>query len=228
MTWSAGACSPRHLSHSTLENCGDTPRSTAQKTPGMRPAPRRYDRGMRRSDAVRNFEAIVEVAEQLFATEGLDVPFSHVAQRAGVGQGTLYRHFPSKLALITQIYERRLDRYEQFVAEHHGESDLLRALLQRVAADQQSTPTLFQVLQSEIKDTEGQHRVDALHERTREVFGTALAEAQKAGAASADLDAEDVLVIIAMLLGAANSPTAHQDRGDAMRRGLAILERALA
>lgn len=183
---------------------------------------------MRRSDAVRNFEAIVVAAEALYAEEGHDVPFSRVAKRAGVGQGTLYRHFPSKLDLIAQIYEQRLDAYEAFVAEHEGEPDLLPRLLRAVAAHQQATPTLFHMLQSAIRDDEGAARVAALHSRTADVFGRALAVAQAAGGAPAAFETEDVLVVVAMLLGAANSPTAESDRADAMRRGLAILERALA
>lgn len=183
---------------------------------------------MPRSDAVRNYETIVEVAEQLFAESGHDVPFSHVARRAGVGQGTLYRHFPTKLALISQIYQRRLDIYEAFVSEHDGERTILRDLLRQVAAHQQATPLLFQMLRAEVQDKDDAALVRALHERTAIVFGRALAVAQAAGGASEDLETEDVLVIVAMLLGAANSPTADSDRADAMRRGLAILERALA
>ena len=193
-----------------------------------RGAAHRYDRDMPRSDAVRNYEMIVEVAEQLFAESGHDVPFSHVARRAGVGQGTLYRHFPTKLALISQIYQRRLDIYEAFVSEHDGERTILRDLLRQVAAHQQATPLLFQMLRAEVQDKDDAALVRALHERTAIVFGRALAVAQAAGGASEDLETEDVLVIVAMLLGAANSPTADSDRADAMRRGLAILERALA
>src|SRR5579883_2152468 len=57
----------------------------------------------RRADAVRNRERVLEAAEQLFATEGLDVHIEQVAQRAGVGVGTVCRNFPTKDSLIDAV-----------------------------------------------------------------------------------------------------------------------------
>lgn len=62
-----------------------------------------------RADAVKNRERILEAAEEVFAADGLSVPIDVVAERAGVGVGTLYRHFPTKEALFEAIVETRLD-----------------------------------------------------------------------------------------------------------------------
>jgi AcrR family transcriptional regulator len=56
-----------------------------------------------RSDAVKNRERILEAAEAVFSAQGLSAPIDMVAERAGVGVGTLYRHFPTKEALFEAI-----------------------------------------------------------------------------------------------------------------------------
>jgi AcrR family transcriptional regulator len=58
-----------------------------------------------RSDARRNHERLVAAARELFAKHGVDVPVEDITQRAGVGMGTLYRHFPTKVALVDAVLE---------------------------------------------------------------------------------------------------------------------------
>ncbi|MCT2588807.1 TetR/AcrR family transcriptional regulator [Streptomyces sp. N2-109] len=61
-----------------------------------------------RSDALQNRERLLEVAAQVFAEQGLDTAPAAIAKQAGVGVGTLYRHFPTREALIDAAYRRRL------------------------------------------------------------------------------------------------------------------------
>lgn len=71
-------------------------------------APRaRNRRRVVRADARRNRDKIVEIAAQIFAREGLDVPMDAIARRAGVGAGTLYRHFPTRQDLLGQVLAQR-------------------------------------------------------------------------------------------------------------------------
>lgn len=58
-----------------------------------------------RTDARRNRAKILEVAESVFATEGLEASMDSLAKRAGVGPGTLYRHFPTRDAVIAAVLE---------------------------------------------------------------------------------------------------------------------------
>jgi AcrR family transcriptional regulator len=74
------------------------------------------DRPMR-ADAVRNRTRILEAAEAVFAAQGVSVPIDDIAARAGVGAGTLYRHFPTKEALIEAVVLRRLDELAARAAE---------------------------------------------------------------------------------------------------------------
>ncbi|MEV4532658.1 TetR/AcrR family transcriptional regulator [Asanoa sp. NPDC049518] len=61
-----------------------------------------------RSDSVRNRERLLAAARALFATEGLHAPLDRIATTAGVGPGTLYRHFPTRLALWEAVLEEPL------------------------------------------------------------------------------------------------------------------------
>jgi AcrR family transcriptional regulator len=67
------------------------------------PAPRPL-----RADAARNRARVLEVAYETFAAEGLAVPIDEIARRAGVGAGTVYRHFPTKEALFNAVIESRM------------------------------------------------------------------------------------------------------------------------
>src|SRR5437762_13388240 len=58
-----------------------------------------------RSDARRNRERLVASARTLFASDGVDVPVEEITRHAGVGMGTLYRHFPTKEDLIDAVLE---------------------------------------------------------------------------------------------------------------------------
>src|SRR3712207_3064252 len=63
-----------------------------------------------RADAARNRARVLEVAYDTFASEGLSVPIDEIARRAGVGAGTVYRHFPTKDDLYRAVVEDRIQR----------------------------------------------------------------------------------------------------------------------
>ncbi|MEU7885643.1 helix-turn-helix domain-containing protein [Microbispora bryophytorum] len=70
-----------------------------------------------RADARRNRERVLRTAQQLFATEGLGVSLDEIARRAGVGPGTVHRHFPTKEALYLAV---ATDQLRQLVADAHA------------------------------------------------------------------------------------------------------------
>ena len=97
-----------------------------------------------RVDAQRNIDSLIESAKALFMSSGVDVPMKEIADQAGVGVGTLYRHFPQRSDLISAVFKREVDecaaeapilaashspdvalelwlqRYTRFVATKHG------------------------------------------------------------------------------------------------------------
>jgi len=110
--------------------------------PGCRPM---------RADAVKNRQRILDAAEAIFATEGLAVPIDTVAERAGVGIGTLYRHFPTKEALFEAIVAARLEYLLELAKERAGASDpgdALFAFLGEFAHQASAKHDLFDALSS--------------------------------------------------------------------------------
>ena len=96
-----------------------------------------------RADAARNRARVLEVAYQTFAADGLSVPIDEIARRAGVGAGTVYRHFPTKEALFQAVIADRMrriidDGYALLKSEQAGQAlfTFLRSMvLQWGAAD---------------------------------------------------------------------------------------------
>ncbi len=65
---------------------------------------------LKRADAVRNVAALVAVAREAFAAHGPNASLDEIARSAGVGPGTLYRHFPTRLALLEAVYRDVVDQ----------------------------------------------------------------------------------------------------------------------
>ncbi len=70
-----------------------------------------------RSDARRNRERLLDAAEAHFSEKGIDASLNALAERAGLGIGTLYRHFPTHADLIRGLYDRLVDRLDEVRAE---------------------------------------------------------------------------------------------------------------
>jgi AcrR family transcriptional regulator len=91
-----------------------TARSSTVPTPAALPIPavRRP-----RADAVRNRARIVETARQVFAARGADASLEEIARGAGVGIGTLYRHFPTRDDLVEAVFHVRIDELQALAEE---------------------------------------------------------------------------------------------------------------
>jgi AcrR family transcriptional regulator len=68
----------------------------------------RTDRRLR-ADAQRNIDALLEAAKAVFVASGVDAPVREIAEKAGVGIGTIYRHFPQRSDLIVGVFRREVD-----------------------------------------------------------------------------------------------------------------------
>ena len=90
-----------------------------------------------RADAQRNITALLEAAKAVFAEAGVDAPVRDIAERAGVGVGTLYRHFPQRAQLIAAVFRRELDACANAAVQLAAEQDPAEALagwMQRFSA----------------------------------------------------------------------------------------------
>ncbi len=63
----------------------------------------------KRSDALRNQQALLDAAAAVFVTGGVDAPIREIAARAGVGIGTIYRHFPTRADLVVAVYRHQVE-----------------------------------------------------------------------------------------------------------------------
>jgi AcrR family transcriptional regulator len=162
-----------------------------------------------RADARRNRARVLEVAQQVFAEEGLAVPIDEIARRAGVGVGTVYRHFPTKDALFEAIIVERLRGVGEAARELARGPDVARgffSFFERMVRDGSLNRALFDALAA----SGAVNR--ELTTQARQVMMTGLAEllarAQDAGEVRADLTADDVKTFMVGCLAMARQGTA--------------------
>lgn len=87
-----------------------------------------------RSDARRNLDALLEAAKAVFAASGVDAPVREIATRAGVGVGTVYRHFPRRSDLVAAVFRREVDACADSataLATEHEPGEALASWLRR-------------------------------------------------------------------------------------------------
>jgi AcrR family transcriptional regulator len=171
-----------------------------------------------RADAQRNSDALLEAALAVFATSGVDAPVREIAARAGVGIGTVYRHFPQRSDLVAAVFRHEIDacadaasvlatehrpgealarwmqRYADFIATKHG----LAAALHSGDPAYSTLPTYF--------DT-----------RLRPALQGLLDAAVNAGEVRNDIAPDDLLSAVRSLCMSA------QDNRDYTRRMVALL-----
>src|SRR5262249_37723467 len=133
-----------------------------------------------RTDAQRNRERILEVAKEAFTRSGANASLDDIATQAGVGPGTLYRHFPTRDALIEAVYRSEVEKLaaaERTFAQAMAPIEALRAwmllFVDHIAAKQIIAPALNSVVGGPAKLYEGsrgpiQEAIDSLVKRAIE------------------------------------------------------------
>jgi AcrR family transcriptional regulator len=151
-----------------------------------------------RRDARDNREAILTAARALFA-DSADVAMCQVARRAGVGQATLYRNFPSRGALAAEILDESVERIAALAAEHAGQADAFFVLLRGLI---DSMVNLYGVAVVARRDAEADSHLQAGRQRIRELLKEPLCDAKAAGTLRRDISIDDVFLLLAMARGA--------------------------
>ena len=171
-----------------------------------------------RADALKNRELVLEVARKVFATEGLDVPIDEIAKRAGVGVGTIYRHFPNKEALFEAIVIGALDTLLEETKHLHAEEEAEAALVQylhRYLAAGASKRDFLAALSRTGLGSEVSTIFKKRMKSIRESLSVVLKRAQGAGAIRKDVSVEE---LIALLHGVSAAMSSYS--GPAERRSL--------
>lgn len=147
-----------------------------------------------RADARRNRERIVEAARAAFAEQGPDAQIDDIARRAEVGVGTVYRHFPTKDALIGELVRLKLtalrDRARRKLAEGGDPGEAFRGFLREQADVIAKDAALQRMLWAETE--EAMAPVAPLYDEVNEAVGELIARAKAAGAIRGDLEVDDV------------------------------------
>src|ERR1700751_1131736 len=81
-----------------------------------------------RADAVRNRERVLEAAKAVFSAGGPEASLEAVARQAGVGIGTLYRHFPTREDLFEAVYRREVEQLSELAEQLKGDASPTEAL----------------------------------------------------------------------------------------------------
>jgi AcrR family transcriptional regulator len=169
-----------------------------------------------RKDAARSRAAILTAARELFSS-GREVPMYEIGRRAGVGQATLYRHFPDRAAIVAAISREHVERIEAIAAEH-GDDDRAVLIVLDAAAD----------MLVRIHDLVGILREDAtlapvldeLRQRMRVVLGATLDRSRASDLLRDDLRADDLLLVLNMINGALTGIASSAERTTAATRAL--------
>ena len=161
--------------------------------------PGRSDRRVR-ADAQRNLDALLQAAITVFATSGVDAPVREIAERAGVGIGTVYRHFPQRADLIAAVFRREIDACADaapILAAEHAPFDALARWMQRYAAFIATKRGLAKALHS--GDPAFAPLPAYFEQRLQPALRRLLEPAAAAGLIRTDVAAEDLLHAVARL-----------------------------
>ena len=146
-----------------------------------------------RADARRNRERILKAARAVFAAKGRDAHLEDVARRAKVGVGTVYRHFPTKEALLEALAREQFDILTQWAREAEDAPDAweaFHALMWRGAEHQASDRALMEAV-AEFKPSVAR-QAEELHASTERLMN----RAQEQGTMRPDASGEDVRLIM--------------------------------
>ncbi|HWD95177.1 MAG TPA: helix-turn-helix domain-containing protein [Acidimicrobiales bacterium] len=165
-----------------------------------------------RSDAQRNHDRLVVAAREVFALQGSDASMEAIALQAGVGAGTLYRHFPKRIDLVEAVYQNDVDELliaaEKAVANHapwDALVDWLDAFLRYSLGKR-----VFLTELRESFEKNPQLRLSS-RERVEQSFTLVLENAQRAGVARADIDGSDLMLLVG---GMCTGPTLGRAQGE--------------
>jgi AcrR family transcriptional regulator len=172
-----------------------------------------------RADAQRSLDALLIAAKEVFATSGVDAPVREIADKAGVGLGTLYRHFPQRSDLIAAVFRREIDACADaapILSAECGPFEALAGWLQRYATFIAAKRGLAKALHS--GDPAFDNLPGYFDERLRPALRTLLEAAITAGAVRTDVDADELLGAVASLC-----MSAHNDGPGRAERMVALL-----
>jgi AcrR family transcriptional regulator len=160
-----------------------------------------------RADALRNRERILEVAKAEFTRVGANASLEDIAKKAGVGPGTLYRHFPSREDLLVVVYRSEMEKLaaaERILADSKSPVEALRAWLLLFVDAVETKQIIAPVLNTLVGDPK--KVFEASYAQIHEGLRALVKRAVKSGDIRKDLDPIDLLRAIVGVANVSASP----------------------
>ncbi len=150
-----------------------------------------------------NRAALIAAARAIFSEQGVDAPLSAVAKRAGVGQGSLYRHFPDRISLVVAVFDESFAQIDALAADPNS---TLRELCDLITHHTEGTAAFFSLIGS---DDGPDERMQVFEQRLR-----AAIEAKwdaRDGLMGPNATVDDLILAIGMISGVTQrAPRAHR------------------
>ena len=162
-----------------------------------------------RADARRNVELLLAAAREVFREQGVDAPLDEVARRAGVGNATLYRRFPTRQALLEAVHQDLIEALHvraRALLEDPSPAEAPEVWLRELAGHGSSSRGLTATLTAALH---GQNAESVCRELVVDAAGALLERAQRAGAVRSDVTVVQVL----RLVNAVAFATEHEPDG---------------
>ncbi|MGO4614709.1 TetR/AcrR family transcriptional regulator [Nocardia sp. 2YAB30] len=169
----------------------------------------------RRADAQRNRERLLSAAESVLNERGVTASLDDIAKAAGIGNATLYRHFPSRGELIEAVYDQQIQTLCESadnLAASREPSEALLAWLRDVVVHITNSRVLGEAFMADYQgpaDAEPP-QIAAWHRAVYKAAAPLLAAAQDAGAVRSDLDATELLTLTTAVARAGNPSQANR------------------
>jgi AcrR family transcriptional regulator len=179
------------------------------------PPPSHTDRPLR-ADALRNRDRLLAAATEAFAAEGEDVALEAVAARAGVGIGTLYRHFPSRDALVVAAYQHEVDALCAAAADLLASwpaDQALRSWAERFADYIAAKRSMGSALRSCAAATPGSPLLSQTREQILGALRLLLDAGVRSGTLRADVEPRDVMRVVNCIWYLPDGPQWREDVG---------------
>lgn len=166
-----------------------------------------------RADAQRNYERLVSAARAVLTERGSEASMEEIAKRAGVGVGTLYRHFPRRIDLVEAVYREDVESLATLAASVAADATPWDALVQWLdgfVRYAQAKPVFLTELH-EAFEKSPELALES-REKIRIAAGLVLQRAQQAGVARDDIDAADLMQLVGGMCMARNASLERNER----------------
>ncbi|MDP9795434.1 AcrR family transcriptional regulator [Catenuloplanes nepalensis] len=149
-----------------------------------------------RADARRNYALLLAVASEAVATDGADASLEQIARTAGVGSGTVRRHFPTRRALLEAVFHDRIESLCTLARDCVAREDARAALLEWLSAVTASAATIGGLATALNRDRMAEAEPHCATSRITDAGSPLIARAAAAGALTPGVTVTDLLALI--------------------------------